>query len=156
MSGAIPPLPQYTFMAWCLLKAQGQLCLYIYGTWRFTAVFTTARHRILSWARLIQSTSSRLISLNYNLILSSHLRLYLPSSLLPSGFPTKILYVFLNCSMRATCPPISYKLWSFSSCRVLQHPATSSLLALTSLPWSTAPAGRRAPVAYPMASLKEG
>jgi hypothetical protein len=25
MSGAIPPLPQYTFMAWCLVKAQGQL-----------------------------------------------------------------------------------------------------------------------------------
>jgi hypothetical protein len=25
MSGAIPPLPQYTFMAWCLVKAQRQL-----------------------------------------------------------------------------------------------------------------------------------
>jgi hypothetical protein len=23
MSGAIPPLPQYTFMAWCSVKAQG-------------------------------------------------------------------------------------------------------------------------------------
>jgi hypothetical protein len=23
MSGDIPPLPQYTFMAWCLVKAQG-------------------------------------------------------------------------------------------------------------------------------------
>jgi len=22
MSGAIPPLPQYAFMAWCLVKAQ--------------------------------------------------------------------------------------------------------------------------------------
>jgi len=28
MSGAIPPLSQYTFMAWCLVKAQGQLYLY--------------------------------------------------------------------------------------------------------------------------------
>jgi hypothetical protein len=27
MSGAIPPLPQYAFMAWCLVKAQGQLYL---------------------------------------------------------------------------------------------------------------------------------
>jgi hypothetical protein len=26
--GAIPPLPQYTFMARCLVKAQGQLYLY--------------------------------------------------------------------------------------------------------------------------------
>jgi hypothetical protein len=25
MSGAIPPLPQYVFMAWFLVKAQGQL-----------------------------------------------------------------------------------------------------------------------------------
>jgi hypothetical protein len=30
MSGAIPPLPQYTFMAWCLVKAQGQLYLYFH------------------------------------------------------------------------------------------------------------------------------
>jgi hypothetical protein len=27
MSGAIPPLPQYALMAWCLVKAQGQLYL---------------------------------------------------------------------------------------------------------------------------------
>jgi hypothetical protein len=25
MSGVIPPLPQYAFMAWCSVKAQGQL-----------------------------------------------------------------------------------------------------------------------------------
>jgi hypothetical protein len=30
MSGAIPPLPQYAFMAWCSVKEQGQLYLYIY------------------------------------------------------------------------------------------------------------------------------
>jgi hypothetical protein len=29
MSGAIPPLPQYAFMAWCLIEAQGQLYLYL-------------------------------------------------------------------------------------------------------------------------------
>jgi hypothetical protein len=29
MSGAILPLPQYAFMAWCLFKAQGQLYLYL-------------------------------------------------------------------------------------------------------------------------------
>jgi hypothetical protein len=32
MSGAIPPLPQYAFMAWCLVKAQGQLYLYLFLT----------------------------------------------------------------------------------------------------------------------------
>jgi len=30
MSGAIPPLPQYVSMAWGLVKAQGQLHLYLY------------------------------------------------------------------------------------------------------------------------------
>jgi hypothetical protein len=29
MSGAMPPLPQYAFMAWCLVEAQGQLYLYL-------------------------------------------------------------------------------------------------------------------------------
>jgi hypothetical protein len=29
MSGAIPPLPQYAFIAWCSVKAQGQLYLYL-------------------------------------------------------------------------------------------------------------------------------
>jgi hypothetical protein len=27
MSGAIPPLPQYAFMGWCLVEAQEQLYL---------------------------------------------------------------------------------------------------------------------------------
>jgi hypothetical protein len=29
MSGAMPPFPQYAFMAWCSVKAQGQLYLYL-------------------------------------------------------------------------------------------------------------------------------
>jgi hypothetical protein len=29
MSGAIRPLPQYAFMAWCSVTAQGQLYLYL-------------------------------------------------------------------------------------------------------------------------------
>jgi len=30
MSGTIPSFPQYAFMAWCSVKAQGQLYIYLY------------------------------------------------------------------------------------------------------------------------------
>jgi hypothetical protein len=30
MRGAIPPLPQYAFMVWCSVEAQGQFYLYLY------------------------------------------------------------------------------------------------------------------------------
>jgi hypothetical protein len=39
-----------------------------------------------------------------HLILSSHVSLGLPSGLLPSGSPTKILHAFLIAPMHATCP----------------------------------------------------
>jgi hypothetical protein len=61
-------------------------------------------HWSLSWARSIQSPPSHPISLRSILILSTHLRLGLPNGLLPSGFPTNILYAFLLSPIRATCP----------------------------------------------------
>jgi hypothetical protein len=41
MSGAIPPLPHYAFMAWCSVKAQGQLYLLSYLTTTISAVRTS-------------------------------------------------------------------------------------------------------------------
>ena len=63
-----------------------------YWTRRFITAFTSASHLSLSWASSIQSVPPHPTSWRSILILSSHLRLGLPSGLFPSCFPTKILY----------------------------------------------------------------
>jgi hypothetical protein len=75
-----------------------------YGTRKFITALTSARHLPLSWASPIQSTHPHRTSRRSVVILSSLLRLGLPSGLLPSGFPTKTLYVPLLSTIRATCP----------------------------------------------------
>ena len=70
----------------------------------FITTFTTARHLSLSWASSIQSIPPHPTSWRSILILSSHLRLGLPSGLFHSGFLTKTLYTFLLSPIRATSP----------------------------------------------------
>ena len=60
-----------------------------HGTRRFITALTSVRHLSLSWANPIQSTYPHPTSWRSILILSTHLRLCLPSGLLPSGFPTR-------------------------------------------------------------------
>ena len=61
-------------------------------TRRFITALTSVRHLSLSWASPIQSIYPHPTSWRSILILSTHLRLGLPSGLCPSCFPTKTLY----------------------------------------------------------------
>jgi hypothetical protein len=73
------------------------------------------RNRRLSqyWARRIQSTSSHLISLRSMSILSSYLRLGLPSSLLPAGFlPRPCMHFSLHPYILHALPKSLSLIWS--------------------------------------------
>ena len=74
-------------------------------TRRFITALTNVRHLFLFWASPNQSIYPHPTSWRSTLILSTHLRLGLPSGLFPSGFPTKNLYTPLSSPIRATCPP---------------------------------------------------
>ena len=95
----------------------------------------------LSWARSIQSMPSHPTSQRIILILSSHLCLGLSSGLIPTGFPTKTLYIPLLSHIHATFPthlilldfPLTifgeqYRSLSSSLRNFLYSPVTSSLL----------------------------
>ena len=60
-----------------------------HGTRKFITALTSVRHLSLSRASPIQSIYPHPTSWRSILILSTHLRLSLPSGLFPSGFPTK-------------------------------------------------------------------
>ena len=112
-----------------------------HGTRRFITALTSVRHLSLSWASPIQSTYPHPTFWRSILILSTHLRVGLPSGLSPSGFP-KTLYTPLSSPIRATCPAHlilldfitriilgeEYKSFSSSLCSLLHSPVTSSLL----------------------------
>ena len=113
-----------------------------HGTRRFITALTSVRQLSLSWVSPIQSIHPHPTSWRSILILTTHLRLGLPSGLLPSDFPSKTLYIHLSSPIRATCPAHlilldfitrtilceEYKSVSSSSCNLLRSPVTSSLL----------------------------
>ena len=89
----------YLLSPWCRVLLQKLTGLQLvkkfpafHGTRRFITALTSVRHLSLSWASPIQSIYPHPTSCRSILILSTHLRLGLPSGLLPSGLPTKTLY----------------------------------------------------------------
>jgi hypothetical protein len=79
-------------------------------------VFTRARHLSLSWAKWIQSTSPNPVSLRSILILSSHLRLGLPSG--PRPFVTfRNVFLFYGGELLAPAQPPSWRATPFSAVR---------------------------------------
>ena len=88
----------YLLTLWCRVHLEKLTSLQLvkkfpafHGTRRFITALTSFRHLSLSSASPIQSMYPHPTSWRSIFLLSAHLRLGLPSGLLPSGFPTKTL-----------------------------------------------------------------
>ena len=91
-------------------------------TRRFITALTSVRHLSLSWANPIQSIYPHPTSWRSILILSTRLRLGLPSGHFPSGFPTKTQYAPLSSPIRATCPGVHLPVLNLDTeCRCQLH-----------------------------------
>ena len=97
-----PYLLTYLLTPWCTVLLEQLTGLQLlkkfpafHGTRRFITALTSVRHLSLSWACPIQSIYRHPTS-RRSILISTHLRLGLPSGLLPSGFPTKTLYTPLS------------------------------------------------------------
>jgi len=98
-----------------------------HGIRKFITALTSLRHLFLSWASPIQSIYPHPTSWRSVLILSTHLRLGLPSGLFPSGFPTKTLYTPLSSPIRATCPDVCLYIHTYIHTHTHTHTHTHSL-----------------------------
>ena len=100
----------YLLIPWCRVLLEKLTGLQLvkkfpafHGTPRFITALTSVRHMSLSWASPIQSIYPHPTSWRSVLILSTHLRLGLPSGSFPPVSPPRP-YTPLSLPIRATCP----------------------------------------------------
>ena len=99
-----------------------------HGTRMFITALTSVRLLSLSWASPKQSIFPHPISWRPILILSTHLRLGLPSGLLTPSFPTKTLY---TSSPHPHSPHASLYYLQFPCCRQLLRPTQCAFQRVT-------------------------
>jgi len=93
--------------------ATSQKIPHILWNTRFIAMFATAHHMSLSWAKFIQPMSSYPLYFKSILISSFQILTGLPNSLIPSGFHTKILYSFFFSPICAPHPTHPRFVWYY-------------------------------------------
>ena len=107
-----PQLKNYYLLTpWCRILLEKLTGLQLvkkfpafHATRRIITALTNVHQLSISWAGPIQSIYPHPTSWRSILILSTHLRLGLPTGLLPSGFPTKTPYTPFSSPIRATYP----------------------------------------------------
>ena len=94
----LPHLLTYLLTPWCRVLLEKLTGLQLvkkfpafHGTLRFITALTSVRYLSLYWASPIQSIYLHPTHWR-SILIFTHLRLGLPSGLLPSGFPTKTLH----------------------------------------------------------------
>ena len=118
MKHADVSLLTYLLTPWCRVLLEQPTGLQLvkksptfHGTRRFVTALTSVRHLSLSWASPIQSIYPHPTSWRSILILSTHLRLGLPSGIFPSSFPTKTLYTTPSLTHTRHMPSPSHSSW---------------------------------------------
>ena len=108
----------YLLTPWCTVLLEKLTGLQLvkkfpafHGTRSFITALTSVRHLSLSWASTFQSIYPYPTSWR-SILISTHLRLGLPSGLLSSGFPSKTLYTPSPHPCAPHAQPISFSILS--------------------------------------------
>ena len=162
----------YLLTAWCRVLLEQLTGLQLvkkfsafHGTRRFITAFTGVRHLSLSWVSPIQFIYPHPTSWRFSLILSTHLRLGLPSGLFPSVSPPRPYTLpsphpyaphvqpisFFSIFITRTILGEQYKSFSSSLCSLLHSPVTSSLLGPKVQIFSSTPCSQTPSASFPPA-----